>query len=171
MWAGEHLTNPDTEATHLITLIQDNGLHRCLPRGTITREEGESSSCIDLVFATPDIVSRIIECRVSRELDHHSDHLPISTLLDLQTKKGEKKERWDWSKTNDKILHNTLRTALPRFSSLETPYDIDKYTNSLINSLLQAIKSSTPQKCTNPGQFMLRGFTAECKDIQIETRN
>jgi len=103
MWAGEHLTNPDVEAIHLITLIQENGLDRCLPQGTITREDRESSSCIDLVYATPAIISRVIECRVDRELDHHSDHLPISTLLDLQTIVAKGKERWDWSKTDDKF--------------------------------------------------------------------
>ncbi len=170
MWAGEHLTNPDVEATHLITLIQDHGLDRCLPKGTITREEGESSSCIDLVYATPEIASRIIECRVDRELDHHSDHLPISTLLNLQTIAAKGKERWDWSKTDDKVLHKTLRTALPRFYSPETPHDIDEYTNTLADSILRAIESSTPKKRTNPGRFMLPGFTEACKDIQMETR-
>jgi hypothetical protein len=170
MWAGEHLTNQDIEALHLITLIQDSGLDRCLPKGTVTREEGESSSCIDLVYATPEIASRIIECRVDRELDHHSGHLPISTLIDLQTIAAIGKERWDWSKTDDKVFHNTLRTALPRFYSPDTPQDIDEYTNILVNSLLQAIEASPPKKRTNPGQLTLPGFTALCKDIQMETR-
>jgi Endonuclease-reverse transcriptase len=170
MWAGEYLTNPDAEAIHLITLIQDNGLDQCLPKGTITREEGESASCIDLVYATPEILSRIIECQVDRELDHHSDHLPISTLLDFQTIATKGKERWDWSKTDDKVLHKTLRTALPRLYSPETPYDIDEYTNTLVDSILQAIESSTSKKRTNPGRFMLPGFTEACKDIQMETR-
>ena len=127
-------------------------------------------SCIDLVYATPGIVSRIIECRVDRELDHHSDHLPISTLLDFQTIATKGKDRWDWSKTDDKILHNTLRTTLPRFYSPETLNDIDEYTNGLVNSLLQAIESSTPKKRTNPGKLMLPGFTARCKEVQMETR-
>lgn len=169
MWAGEYLTNPDAEATHLITLIQDNDLDRCLPKGAITREEGGSSSCIYLVYATPEIISRIIECRVDRELDHHSDHLPISTILDLQTTAAIGKERWDWNKTDDKVLQNILRTVLPGFHQLKNPHDIDEYTNTPVNSLPKAIESSTPKAPTNPGLFMLPGFTVACKDIQIKT--
>jgi exonuclease III len=94
IWAGTNITNPDAEAIHLITLIQDHSLFRCLPKGTITREEGDSSSCIDLVYASPYIVSRVIESRVDRELDHHSDHLLISTIIDLEIIQAPARETW-----------------------------------------------------------------------------
>lgn len=170
MWAGEHITHPDADAIHLITLIQDHGLERCLPKGTITREEGGSSSCIDLVYATPNLAARTIECRVDRELDHQSDHLPISTIIDLKTTTSTWKDQWDWDRTNDKKLHSSLRATLPRYYSPRTPDDADEYTDSLVNSLLQAIEASTPRKRTGPNRSKTPGFTAYCKEVQMETR-
>jgi ribonuclease HI len=169
MWAGTNITNSDAEAIHLITLIQDHSLFRCLPKGTTTREEGGLSSCIDLVYASPYIVSRIIQSRVDRELDHHSDHLPISTIIGLEIPDAPVRETWLWNKIDDKTFQRTLRETLPRFYDAKTANEIEQYTMSIVNSLLSAIDASTPKR-RSPNHFSVPGFTEACKRAQMEAR-
>ncbi len=62
-----------------------------LEPGTITYEEGDGRSTIDLCWTTLGMVDRIINSRVDRNLDHNSDHLPISIVMDVRTSLMEAK--------------------------------------------------------------------------------
>ncbi len=56
-----------------------------LPASTVTYDENNCYSCIDLCYATTNIVDRIITCRVDEEIDHNSDRLPITIRLNMMT--------------------------------------------------------------------------------------
>jgi exonuclease III len=64
-----------------------------LELGTTTYEEGDGRSTIDLYWITLGMVDRIIKSTVDRDMDHNSDHLPISILLDVRTGLMETKPR------------------------------------------------------------------------------
>ena len=64
-----------------------------LELGTITYEEGEGKSTIDLCWIILGIVDRIIKSIVDRAIDHDSDYLPISISLDVRTNLTEVKLR------------------------------------------------------------------------------
>lgn len=71
---------------------------------------------------------------------------------------------------DDKIFQRTLRETLPRFHDAKTPNEIEQYTTSIVNSLLDAINASTPKRRINPNQLSVPGFTEACKRAQMEAR-
>ena len=54
-----------------------------LEPGIITYEEGDGRSTIDLCWTTLGIINRIIKCTVDRGIDHDSNYLYISILIDI----------------------------------------------------------------------------------------
>jgi len=95
LWGGlnREVTNPESE--DLIDIIGDFALHNTLPPGTVTYEEGRSRSTINLCLVTTGLTKQVIKSKVDRSLDHNSDHLPISTTLDLTVQCHKKKPRKD----------------------------------------------------------------------------
>jgi hypothetical protein len=73
----------DLESKDLIAIIEDYELSNTLLPGTITYEERTSRSTIDLCIVTVGLVNRVIRSYVDWDLDYDSDHLLISTKLDI----------------------------------------------------------------------------------------
>ncbi|KAH9214575.1 hypothetical protein DL95DRAFT_503073 [Leptodontidium sp. 2 PMI_412] len=46
-------------------------------------------------------------------MDHNSDHLPITTILDLRVIQRQQAETRDWSNIDEKKLQVKLALALP----------------------------------------------------------
>lgn len=59
-----------------------------MPIGTITYSEGLRKSTLDLFFATPLITESLLTCKIADSLDHYSDHMPITTTINLATQKA-----------------------------------------------------------------------------------
>jgi endonuclease/exonuclease/phosphatase family metal-dependent hydrolase len=85
MWGGPGTRYTDPESEDLIAIIEDYELSNTLLPSTITYEERTSRSTIDLCMVTMGLVDRVIRSHVDRDLDHDSNHLPISTMLDITT--------------------------------------------------------------------------------------
>ena len=77
------VSRKEAEAANLITMIEEYALYTTLAPGTTTYRERQLHSSIDLCFVTAGLVERVIRSEVEEELDHDSDHLPISTILDV----------------------------------------------------------------------------------------
>jgi endonuclease/exonuclease/phosphatase family metal-dependent hydrolase len=73
----------DSESADLLAIMEDFNLNSTLPPGSITYEERTSRTTIDLCLVTVGLVDRVIRSQVDRDLDHDSDHLPISTVINL----------------------------------------------------------------------------------------
>jgi Endonuclease-reverse transcriptase len=84
------------ESENLIAIIEDFDLSNTLLPGTITYEEGTWQSTIDLCLVTVGLVDRVIRSEVDRDLDHDSDHLPISTVLDITIQQLERTTKRKW---------------------------------------------------------------------------
>jgi endonuclease/exonuclease/phosphatase family metal-dependent hydrolase len=95
LWGGLNREVTDLESEDLIDIMGDFALHSTLLPGTITYEEGRSQSTIDLCLVTMGLADRVIKSEVDRNLDHDSDHLPISTTLDPSVYRLKKKLQKD----------------------------------------------------------------------------
>lgn len=78
------MRHTDTESAELLEIMEDFNLDSTLPPGTITYEERTSRTTIDLCLVTVGLVDRVIRSQVDRDLDHDSDYLPISTVIDIR---------------------------------------------------------------------------------------
>ena len=104
-----------------------------LPHAKVTREgpQGEEST-IDLVFTTPILQNRIIECQVRKDLDQGSDHFPISTEIALEAQVEPERLQRCWKKIDTtEILEGVQHLSLP--SQLHTKDKIDQFSNYLVS--------------------------------------
>ena len=74
----------DPELDELIDIIEEYQLSSLLPADTVTYDDRNVQTCIDLCYGTQDLIDRFIKCGVDHERDHNSDYLPITTILDLR---------------------------------------------------------------------------------------
>jgi len=87
-WGGISQHEIDSEETHreadeLLSIMERHHLQLLLPQGTRTRKERNIHTTIDLIFATPLIASSVSTCGLAGEdLNHDSDYLPISTIIE-----------------------------------------------------------------------------------------
>ena len=58
------------------------------------------------------LVDRLVKSEVDRGLDHDSDHLPISTVLDLTVQQLERTTKKDWRKLNEKAYRRAFKNTL-----------------------------------------------------------
>ena len=103
LWGGLNREVTDFESEDLIDIIEDFALHNTLLPGAVTYEEGRAQSTIDLCLVTTGLINRVVKSEVDRNLDHDSDHLPISTTLDLAMQRLEKRPRKNWKRLDEKI--------------------------------------------------------------------
>lgn len=92
------------EAEELRTIMDRFGLTNTLYEGAITYEERSAYSTIDLYWITLGLLDRLIKSRVDSELDHDSDHFPITTMVDMSVKRKDREPRRNWKKLDDKKL-------------------------------------------------------------------
>jgi exonuclease III len=85
LWGGLTVRASDPESDDLINLVEEFQLSSLLPAGTVTYDDKNAQSCIDLCYGTQDLVDRVITCSTDPNIDHNSDHLPITTILDLRS--------------------------------------------------------------------------------------
>jgi hypothetical protein len=156
--------------------MRDAGLELALPPGTITREarKGETTeeTTIDLVWMSSKLLEGMVQCRVARELEQSSDHLPIVTWIEIEDaiETHAKRERRAWKKTNwekfDKALEEGLNPL--RQSQIDTKDQIYQYVDSATQAINEAIASSTPWAKTT--EFSKTWWTSECRKAVNDAR-
>jgi hypothetical protein len=153
-------------AKSLLTIVEDSHLQLLTVPGTTTHRWKDGESTIDLTFASEDVASRTIYCKVDAKLDYDSDHLPIATAIDWSWHPATPVKRRIWAKTNLCLLRQTVENTLssvPNATELRDVVSIDGYVQSIINALAAGIDASTPW--SNPSPRSISGFNQECKDI------
>jgi exonuclease III len=168
LWGGLNREVTDLESEDLIDIIGDFALYNTLPPGTVTYEEGRSQTTIDLCLVTTGLIDKVTKSEVDRDLDHDSDHLPISTTLDLTVQRIEKKPRKDWKRLDEKLYTKTLRHSLPPFRRPLTKTALDAYTGEVTTAIQNAISKTVPD--TLPSPYARAGWTEECRAVLAETK-
>jgi uncharacterized membrane protein YheB (UPF0754 family) len=92
----------------------------------------------------PGLINRVTRSEVDRNLDHDSDHLPISTTLDLAVQRLEKKPRKDWKRLDKKQYTKTLRHSLPSLQRPLTKTALNAYTSKVTFAIQNAISKAVP---------------------------
>ena len=104
-----------------------------------------TSDILDMAFITPGLSSRDISFSVA---DDHmgSDHFPIQISLDKQLKRNTPltEPRYRFDKTNDDLLHNTLKDSLTNIdTNITTQDELEELAVTLCDKLMKAVDTST----------------------------
>ena len=106
-----------------------------------------TSDILDMAFLSPGLSSRDISFSVA---DDHmgSDHFPIQISLDKPLKRNIPlaEPRYRFDKTDDDLLHNTLRDSLTNIDTDITIQDeLEELAVTLCDKLMKAVDTSTPE--------------------------
>ena len=106
-----------------------------------------TSDILDMAFITPGLSSRDISFSVA---DDHmgSDHFPIQISLDKPLKRNTPltEPRYRFDKTNDDLLHNTLKDSLTNIdTNITTEDQLEELAVTLCDKLMKAVDTSTPK--------------------------
>jgi hypothetical protein len=118
---------PATKIFHRFrcSVTASHGLTSTLVPGTIAFDDRNYTSSIDLCFATEDLVDQIIRSGVDQEMDHNSDHLPITTTLDIRGVQTRPNLTRDWKSTDEEKPQKILREHLPELRRPRTKTALD----------------------------------------------
>ncbi|KAJ6436485.1 hypothetical protein O9K51_10967 [Purpureocillium lavendulum] len=155
----------------LLAIIEDFQLELLTVPGTPTHRWKDGESTIDLTFATANVAPHVVHCKIDRDLDCESDHLPVAVAIEWEWKAASPAKKRLWTKTNIPILRQTVRDRLPQHCEttvLRDRDDIDALVASIINALGEGIDASTPW--SSPSPRSIAGFDQECKDICSEVQ-
>ena len=166
-----YIDNRIRAAQPLLTIIEEFHLELLTVPGTSTHRWKEGESTIDLTFASGDVASHTIHCKVDTSLDHDSDHLPIAVVIDWSWQPATPSRKRLWAKTNLQLLQQTVKDRLPPVPDTTELHDknrIDEYVQSIISALDAGIDVSTPW--SDPSPRSIPGFDQDCKDICTEVQ-
>jgi ribonuclease HI len=163
-------SNDRSGANQLLSIIEDFQLHLLTVPGTPTHRWKDGESTIDLTFASEDLASRVIHCRIDIDLDCDSDHLPIALAFEWGWKSATPIRKRLWAKTDTIILRQTVKDHLGENEAgiLSDEQSIDGDVSSIISALEAGIEKSTPW--SDPSPHSIAGFDQECKDICSEVQ-
>jgi len=148
-WNAREYIRHDEEANKLIEMAAELGMSLLLPPGTITYPI--AGTTIDLVWGNDEALRRMIKCRIAKKHDQGSDHLPIETIISMETEKPQPQYAYNYAKTNWKEFGHKLRTYLPDATlPLANQASIDTYTEKLTQAISKAVQETTPRKRPSP---------------------
>ena len=106
-----------------------------------------TSDNLDMVFISPGLSSRDLSFSVA---DEHmsSDHFPIQISLHKPLKRNTPltEPRYRFDKTDDDLLHNTLKDSFNNISTnITTQDELEELAVTLCDKLMKAVDSSTPR--------------------------
>jgi hypothetical protein len=172
LWSTAHRhANRGIPATQpLLTIIENTNLQLLTVPGTPTHRWKDGETTIDLTFASENVASRTIYCKVDASLDCDSDHLPITIVIDWSWQPTTPKET-DVDQDKPTTTPANSKRELPRepnITELRDPDSIDGYVQSIISAIETGIDASTPW--SNPSPRSILGFDQDCKDICREVQ-
>ena len=173
LWSTTHrnVNSGMAAAQPLLTIIEDFHLQLLTVPGTPTHRWSGGESTIDLTFASEDVASRTIYCKVDTSLDCDSDHLPIAVAIDWSWQPATPSRKRLWAKTNLSLLRQIVQDRLvrvPDATELQDKDHIDEFVRSIINALKAGIDASTPW--SKPSPRSISGFDRKCNDICREVQ-
>ncbi|KAI6789402.1 hypothetical protein KC331_g213 [Hortaea werneckii] len=167
-WGGDRVVQEDQEAEELIFIMERFGMTNTLQQGVVTYAERNAQTTIDLCWITLGLLDRLIKSEVDEELDHDSDHFPITTMLNLSAKKLDKKPKRNWKRLDDKKLCEALRQTLPQRQRPRTKTALDQYTTMIAEAIDKAVEEVLPRTRLSPKAR--EGWNDECTRVLAESK-
>ena len=113
-----------------------------------------TSDILDMAFITPGLSSQDISFSVAddhMDSDHFSIQISLYKPLKRNTPLTEPRHRFD--KTNNYLLHNTLKDSLANTdTNITTQDELEELAVTLCDKLMKAVNTSTPEvySCNDP---------------------
>lgn len=139
-----------------------------LSPGTVTYEEGDARTTIDLCWLSVGLLDRLITSQVDKELDHDSDHLPIKTIIDLRTKRWDLKPTRPWKRLNAETFRKALKAELYPQRRPRTVASLEQYVQEIVDAITRARDQVVP--LSQPSPKAREGWTAECAEVLAEAK-
>ena len=142
---------PNKSGQTLVNIAKDLKLFHvnqlCPNRHTREDPFHGTSDILDMAFIFPGLSSRDLPFSVA---DDHmgSDHFPIQISLDkpLERNTPLTEPRYRFEKTDDDLLHNTLKDNLNNIdTNITTQDELEELAVTLCDKLMKAVDSSTPK--------------------------
>ncbi|KAI1531407.1 pol-like protein [Pyrenophora tritici-repentis] len=148
--------------------MEDFNLGSTLPPGTITYEERASRTTIDLCLVTVGLVDRVVRSQVDRDLDHDSDHLPISTVMDMRIQQLDATPKRDWKRLDEAVYNKALKQALPTLRRPANKTALDTYVQEIVGAIQGAIDKAI--QYSRPSDRIREGWSEECRAVLAEAK-
>jgi exonuclease III len=157
---------------YLLDTLERHSLRLCFETGCPTRmAQGNAltDSTIDMAFATPDVLDRLVRSGPRTEHDKGSDHLPIITTFGALVSRAAQEERYLLKQIEPDIFNATLNIHLPHVppSGLSNS-ELDDLSERIQQAITEAIKQSAPKADLGPKSRP--GWTPECTEAIKECR-
>jgi exonuclease III len=176
LWCGPTYPHQHKIAEQLINIMQNACVSPTLPPGTITREAMRGANMerttIDQIWMSQALQARLIHCKVDRDLEQASDHLPISTHIQLgdacETQGIRARRAWksmDIEKFGKVYQRETAELASRPLDSIE---ETEGAISTLYTAIEKAVDSSTPW--SRICEYSKPWWTPECERAVRETR-
>ena len=142
---------PNKSGETLVNIAKDLKLfyvnHLGPKRHTCEDPAHGTSDILDMAFITPGLSSRDISFSVADD-QMDSDHFPIQISLDKPLKRNTSltKPRYRFDRTNDDLLHNTLKDSLTNIdTNITTQDELEELAVTLCDKLMKAVDTSAPK--------------------------
>ncbi|EKG09193.1 Endonuclease/exonuclease/phosphatase [Macrophomina phaseolina MS6] len=132
LWTGPEYSHQDREADELINLLERFSLHLASLPAIPTFARKDAQITIDLAFITAGILEHLVRCQVREDLQQDSDHIPISTVVDLSPSRRPPEARPNWRSTDTAKLRRTFEESLPPIKALRSIEVLENLTGALI---------------------------------------
>ena len=96
----------DNRSEQLLELVDQVSLQQHVPVGSHTYQSDihDTYQVLDLCFTTEDLCDRLTKCVGRRDLDHESDHYPMTITLNIAIADAQQRRPYKWKNANhDKI--------------------------------------------------------------------
>lgn len=149
MWSTRHrhANTGITAAQPLLAIVEKYNLKLMTALGTSTHRWKTGESTIDLTFASEELASRTIKCKIDNRLDCDSDHLLIAVVIERDWQNAPPERKRMWAKTDIPLLQETVSDRLPEVADdteLSDKKCIDEYVQSIVAAVNAGIETSTP---------------------------
>lgn len=167
-------TGTDRKAPELLEFADSRLLDLSLEPGTVTRDQNNYRSTIDLVFGAQSLANQFIACEVAPRVPADSDHLPIRTILDLAPQAYQPPKQRQWKAMDAPKLRQFVADNLSIYShwdTLETSFSVtavDAAAYFLIEVVQRVIQHAVSWAC--PSEWANPYFTPQCKRAVKITR-
>ena len=170
VWGGVDITRTERASETLLEIIETDQMEQILTPETVTYLDKGTKSTIDLVFMTSLLKDSLIVCQ-TKEFKYGSDHYPIITYINLETRQQLTEDKRQFWKTNQKRLVERFGEETQALSEFRprTKKEIDEQIRLLTIAIQRSIEFSTPlvQICKRS----VPGFDCECKEAQMRARH
>ena len=157
---NNHLFTPAalTSSQKILDILADYGLTQLLPKDIPTLQSTSSRNwtCPDNVFASEHTCLSLISCDTNPESrGPNTDHVPITTVLDMSTPKSSSMPSWNYRAVDWKQFNTTLSKELQKIDPprvIATKEEFQRAAKQLDEAIRHTVDLAVPKTKPHPHQ-------------------